>query len=44
MKIIDEKVYYSWKDYALDMHDIDEFKIDHVVVRNFFFGSFFSKP
>jgi len=31
MKIIDEKVYYSWKDYALDMHDIDEFKIDHVV-------------
>ena len=31
MKIIDEQVYYSWKDYALDMHDIESLEFDHVV-------------
>jgi|TARA_B110000263_G_C15216938_1_gene468000 hypoxanthine phosphoribosyltransferase len=31
MKIINDKVYYSWKDYAKDMMDTSWIKCDHVI-------------
>ena len=27
----DGKIYYSWRDYQIDLNDIDAFMFDHVV-------------